>query len=633
MGEKLRQKWEREFKEEIQILAKRLDLSPEISRALDAEFQTLVAEHMPRAAGAILAVLPEDMRARFGDFDSALTYSLIRSGNIPLLVAHTNILGTEAWEAVLNAHLSPEQQAKWDTEKQRRRKDAQNTWDGIEAQSREFASRAYAQKIHAIQFDLSLPEERTKQLRELVEKSIQTALEGTRELGLSYLSKLPESGRKNPRGGFLFFSWLDSARRPGDNRPLLEAAWEEGLKDLFSATELEQISQCSEVFVREITPPFVRLRLARIAHICGTTVDQLRKLEPLAVNALRKDPDPNVFEGGGRDSLTRLLALNTEEQNFTIPEKDLALVLSPSQLAMWREYSRKQNNPNQAQFAQKAPQQAQANPPEAAETDAPEDGEELISSHLWERSQRSLQSAREPLLAKIEQWSELLKLDPDSARSLRLAAKGATEAALRERRDTVERTLRMSLDRSPNVALPVRLKNSQNLTFSPLAPENEPIWKEAVERILTAEHKEKLQTLIRERDEYLSQAAHRVLVLIVAQELGLQRQQLEECEKRFTRAFEEYGPEMLSIFARSSTRGFRDKTLAGIGLGVATGYQLLCICGEEDVRKFLTPFQWERMKANHLWMNAENMFGNLKNLRAERLKKQNTQPSGGGANP
>jgi hypothetical protein len=530
-----------------------------------------------------------------------------------------NLLGTEAWEQLLNAHLSDQQKGAWNAEKQKRRKDAQNTWDGIEAQSREITVRAYAQKINAIQFELSLSEERTSQLRELVKKSIQTALDGTRELGLSYIARLPESGRKNPRAGFLFLNWMNAARRPEDNRPLLELAWEMGLKNLFSSGELERIGECGEVFVREITPPFVRLRLARIAHICGLTLEQLRKLEPIAVNALRRDPDPDSLEMEIRDPLNRLLALNSEEHNFNLPENELIPILSPSQLELWREYVLKQKNLNQAP---PAPPEANAKGPDSAGADTPEDAEELISEHLWKRSEKSLQSARESFFAKIEQWNFLLRLDPESRKALQLAAKGAVENVGRESRNTMERTVRNFLERSQNVAFSARLKNSQSLSIPLSAPENDPIWKEAVERVLSAEQKEKLQTVARERDEYLSNAAHRVLVLMLAQDLGLQRQQLEACEKRFTRAFEEYGPEMLSIYARPASRGFRDITLAGIGLGLASAYQLLCSCGEEDLQTFLTPSQWERMKANNLWMNAENMLAGFKARRAERLKNQ-----------
>jgi hypothetical protein len=348
----------------------------------------------------------------------------------------------------------------------------------------------------------------------------------------------------------------------------------------------------------------------------------MRDLEPVIERSLDEQSTQSVSESW---RFTQFLHFNLQGQKKpAVNEAELARILNPSQLKRWNHLFGPggPGGANPSLNGSPAPSETTVAQP-AQESEKDEILSQIICRQMEKLSSETLQSC----LNKIEDWDQALHLSPEAIEGLQLAAKGASEILIQNQRDPYEKLIRSTLARSPEESFTAKLQSVSNIPPQRVSPDQHPVWKNAVERLLSAEHQEKLGRAKQEQYTYRLRALSSLLALIAAEQIGLRKNQLGECEKEFSRMLEDYGPEFAQHFRAEPLKGIRDEIALNLHPNVHVTFLLLFLLKEENRLSFVSPAQQARFEKHQFTEQASGFLSFIQTSHRARLE----QAAGNGA--
>lgn len=230
-------------------------------------------------------------------------------------------------------------------------------------------------------------------------------------------------------------------------------------------------------------------------------------------------------------------------------------------------------------------------------------------------SQRS--QLRTAMLAKVGEISRLAQVDPAHAERLRTAALGAVEFHLKNWKPNFENNLRANLHnvRPENLAQRLGEFDFFMMGGSPLAPMTQPIWKTAYNSELSESQRQTLTDITRQRQEELAKMVSALTTWIFERHTALRPNQIPPVRELVAKAVLEYLPDLEQTYGSEDSESPWYNHLHSVVLP-------LFGVPETDLKRILTPSQWERWSKSELHNSFGGNWTNLKSLHESRKVRQ-----------
>jgi hypothetical protein len=344
------------------------------------------------------------------------------------------------------------------------------------------------------------------------------------------------------------------------------------------------------------------------------TKAQRERLQPLAERLIAKPeelfPEPNqqyvnystaVFLKAGSAAKTA----------------ELKPVLDASQLRHWQEACSKENvrrtnagDDDEEPAGSRRPNQKKAASPTDAE---PEGIERHISDFCFEKADAKRRAWLTEMQVRAEDLARVTRLSPDKLARLRTAANGAAEASLVNWRRQIDQIVRSSIRGTNPEAVPQRLASMESYMFYQNvvpAPESEEVWAKTSAAVITPAQKEAWQSELKEREAFRSHAISDFILAEFDRQQSLTTAQFTELQSKIAKALEEYGSAIGNMFSGSgSTSWFLQPYCRMLPIFAIP---------EAELKKILTPAQWERWTSSYEYGNAANYWSNIQQVQAQK---------------
>ena len=610
-----REKWEADLNAEITNLAKALQLSEAAVENLRSAHQKLTEPLLPEATALFAKQIQPFLNA---PQQVAGALMLEWSAQMPgerNLILFNPLCGKE-WTGILEKALSDAQKELWKARQDKDKKGAENDWDARRDMYTMMLLRTLNPQLHAAEYLLDLTPEKSGELRRLTQEIQESFLAELRENTVRLVLALRVPKEQILNGMFVPFR-RGSGLREAFRIPL--ARLREKMKGILTAEEFQKLEEAGSVFQKEAVPLIARMILLRVGEGSGATLEQVSELQAPFEKSLQRFFSAQYGRGGESLNFEPPDQLMYRADNLAgteIPEAELQGVLDPAQIRRWQKcFSRG----NREQPANPAPRGR----PQQGGPQGEEEMEALISEHLADQFEKRMLFLREPMEIRIEYWGRLLQLPGETLQVLRTAARGVLETRMgREFRSKQERDWRAALARTQSASKSTAPVNLPQLPVPQLGKlEEQPLWKETLEKVLTPQQREIIeQSEQRYREERLA-AAMQIQALILSEQIGLKKSQMAACVRLMREVVSDFGVELAQTMPADHPPELRHvRPVPGFHLGPFSIFLLLHCADEGKLRALLTPRQWETLSQHRFTEQTKAQANSLRTLRENRLK-------------
>lgn len=590
------------FADHLRVMETAAGLPPEQTQKLVALSRKVVDEHVEQEKEAgrdMLLNAREETRKAFLSG---------RSMNSLFAMPPANELES-VWAALARPVVGEAAMQKWKAAKEQKNQDLatrrQKVLEPSRVRARTQLEDQMAQEVEGLAASLNLDPERRKKVealgKEAVAQSLELAVKGWLKSVESWTDDYLES-RKS-----VYFS-ANTA-----DQPTRLAVWQDGLKQLFTASELKLVQESAADRKTRAGLALARAALAEADPLLALTAEQRRALEPLVA--------PQMTHLIREDSKTWRVEVSQLQTAARLPEKQVRDILDQVQMPKWLRMG--QNSPEQLRTAARnAPVVAKIRRDRTpAEFEQAVEGE--VSSHLHQRSLKQREEKWQLMLAQVEDARRVLNLGPERTERLVLAAKGAVEADMASWRRNMEAWTRSQISTEvPPEALKAMLAsletNSFSFTMSMMGmggPSQQEVWTHTVEEQLSKSERSAWDREVAERKAYKASALAGMAVLELDRRRRLAPQQCAKLEKILAAVVEDYLPEIESSMS---------SRFSPWHLSYYSCLMPLAGAKKADLQEVLTPAQWKQVREQDI-ADAERYWNSIESRRKMRdqIKRNN----------
>ena len=394
-----------------------------------------------------------------------------------------------------------------------------------------------------------------------------------------------------------------------------DSLWKEGIDALLTPAEQEGVRASMKDRLERLTQALVELSLRELDTRCRLSPEQKTAVRPLVEKAIAQENKdaPNPESKMGPAVLFSGMRNRTRNACDNLPETDLRTILDTRQFTAWSA-QRERNEARRATSTRTRNARGKATPEKPV---PPVDPETLIQEHLVKSAESQRDQLRTAMLAKVDEISRDAEIDAAHAERLRTAALGAVEFHLKNWKPNFENNLRANLHNVRPEGLAERLGNFGFFMMggSPLAPQTQPIWKNAYNSELSDSQRQKLTQLARQRQEELAKMVATLTTWIFERHTALRPTQIPPVRELIAKAVLEYLPDLEQSYGAEDSDSPWYNHLHSVVLplfGVA----------ETDLKQVLTTAQWERWSKSELHHSFGSNWTNIKSLHESRKVRQ-----------
>jgi hypothetical protein len=515
------------------------------------------------------------------------------------------------WAETVQSALNPAQLAEWNkfaADKNRRIDEEISRYlKPNENRLKEHFRAGMQTEIGDITTILALQENRLKKLGTAVEAAITRSLSIWRAGQMKSIRALGETERHQifeNEGGY----YPDGQKL---QRPEQLAEWKDSLKAELSAEEFERVETAHKERGDRRNLALALLLISELDTCIGFSENQRERLLPIA---LKQVGSLNTINGEGQDdneespeasSSWGLQPDSFAEAASKMPETEVHAILEPGQWARWQEFCKNRPNGNEQNQIQN----------KISDRQSLADIEELVNHCLHKAARDQEVHLLKSLTVKIEDAHRVLKLSPDALAKLSVAARGAVERSMGPVRSSLEEFFRNNLRDVSAGELHDRLNgllsglgNFCENNLRNKAPQEHPIWKDAIKAVLTTEQNELWQKELTARTAYRD---HSVALIAISE--------LDRLRRLTTEQFSSLDPLIVKIISEFSPDLTRN-------LGNGWHYQsptllvLISAIPEKELKTILTPAQSKLVHERDL-VQAKSLWSGIKTEHDHRMKE------------
>jgi hypothetical protein len=455
---------------------------------------------------------------------------------------------------------------------------------------------------------VELDPERLSRFHHLLEQAQDKGTTVTLHRLRTFIEGLPRNSRDQWQGNLASISSFDYDIET-------DSLWKEGIDALLSAVEQENVRASMKDRLERLSQALVELSLRELDTRCRLSDDQRNALRPLLEKALAQENKdaPNPESKMGPAVLFSGMRNRTRNACDNLSEPELRNVLDSTQLAAWKSQREKnearRSSSNRPRNGRSETTQGKASPPP--------DPEMLIQEHLVKSTESQRDQLRTAMLAKVDEIARDAEVDAPHTERLRTAALGAVEFHLKNWKPNFENNLRANLHNVRPEALSERLGNFGFFMMggSPLAPQTQPIWKNAYNTELSESQRLKLTQAAIKRQDELARMVASLTTWIFERHTALRPSQIPPVRELVAKAILEYLPDLEQTYGAEDSESPWYNHLHSVVLplfGVA----------EAELKQILTPAQWERWSKSELHNSFGSNWTNIKSLHESRKVRQ-----------
>ncbi|MDB6138992.1 MAG: hypothetical protein JWO94_2064 [Verrucomicrobiaceae bacterium] len=228
--------------------------------------------------------------------------------------------------------------------------------------------------------------------------------------------------------------------------------------------------------------------------------------------------------------------------------------------------------------------------------------QQTISMHLMVTDQEQSRRLRQNMDIVIGDVRRVAGLPKERQRLLEIAAKGAVDRHMESWRSAEENQTRQQALGITAAQVRQRLEGLGTVTVGSAGPpEENPLWRDTLTNILTAEERQKWAEAESGRDDYRQQAIIKLLVAEMDRQLDLTLTQCEKVEPLAARVMRDYLPDMAMYMDRGNGIDFR---LLLTAFSAVPDAERQTVLTQPQVNKWLqvtSDFRslWQNIEQNH----------------------------------
>ncbi len=607
--------WRAQSRNRIDQLAEAAGIEPERVKALQKPAEDAIARSLDAWEAVSLegwrkwaAQFPADTPELF-DQILAQVDQYVRSD---YFADYVRPLEQPGWIEAMRATLTPEQVATWERMEQERqeavRKEIAEAFDAAASRIREGLRATLMKKGEAIKKRLRQPEKRAAELDALANRITDSA---------------PEVWRVRATRNFL---WMDDDHRramvqthfhinPDDKETAtLEAAWEDGVTKLLSPEETKRLRSTQNEFKERRIAALSRILITQLDEQVAFTASQRERLQGIGKRLVSAEPsllpDWND-EGHYQINVQTLLGCGRKAT-----EEEMRTILDATQWRRWQAAcSGTSSGVRSAMIAIRANTSAPvAKAP--AQPGEPEDVENAISDHLYEKAAAERKRLLAAHLLKAEDAARVAGLPEETARLLETAARGSAEEELALWKTGADQTVRSQLREVTPENVKQRLASMNRFAFGRrTGSQSDPgaLWEGTVNAALTDAQRATWQKELDARNAYRDDAIATLILAEFDRRQSLTTTQWSRLEPLVAASLKTYGPDIASMFSTSFSQTWY--------LQSHSMFIPLAAVPEADLKAILTKEQRERWTGGEHFGNTKNYLENVRRLHENRVKE------------
>ena len=622
----LRQLLEGEMEAEISHLAKTAALSDETIEALRSASSSLVektladaTQHIRDYVVAISAWIrtnrvgiqvlgAENFSSFFSRRASGTAVMFQRNAGGPPQPQIPALWREKAWQSKVDALLSTEQRKAIADFLADESAKLEKSMKGSDVAIRKRLGIEAAILRSRIERAVELDADRLSRFHALLEQAQDKGTTVTLERLRNFIEDLPRNSRDQWQGNLGGISSFDYDIEA-------DSLWKEGIDSLLSPAEQENVSASMKDRLERLTQALVELSLRELDNRCRLSAEQKAAIRPLVEKAVAQENKdaPNPESKMGPAVLFSGMRNRTRNACDHLPEADLQKILDARQFSAWNTH-REKNEMRRASSNRGRNTRNSSTPENPA---PPIDPEALIQEHLVKSTESQRAQLRTAMLAKVDEIARDTAVDATHAERLRTAALGAVEFHLKNWKPNFENNLRANLQNVRPEGLAERLGNFGFFMMggTPLAPQTQPIWKNAYNSELSEPQRQRLTQLAQQRQEELAKMVATLTTWIFERHTALRPTQIPPVRELVAKAILEYLPDLEQTYGAEDSESPWYNHLHSVVLP-------LFAVGESDLKQILTPAQWERWSKSELHNSFGSNWTNIKSLHESRKVRQ-----------
>ena len=520
------------------------------------------------------------------------------------------------WAEEIKAILPPAQTAAWEKARAERkdavlRETAEVLKKAIE-QTRAGQELALASKVESIKMALALTKDRAAQLDAIAKAAVETALGNVRKRAERNVLAMEKDQR-------------EEVVRSGLHVPLEESdiavqkgAWEAGVAKLLSAGEGSRLRGMQEEYRERQSKALAGVLIAQLDEQVAFTESQRAHLRPLIEREVRADP--SVLPSENEQPYYQINLGKLFVCGRMVKAEELQTILDETQRQRWQEAcSGKSSLPRSAVgmiriFGAAAPA-APANP--SARPGEPEDVENAISDHFYEKAA----TERKRLLAinvlKAEDAARVAGLSPPAARQLAIAARGTAEGELAVWKANTDQSLRSQLQDVTPENVKQRLASLDRYNYGRRSggdSELGALWEATVQAELTEAQRAAWKKEIDARGGWRDEAIANLIMAELDRRIALTTEQWGKLEPQIGKMVKEYGPDIGTMFSSSYSNIWY--------LQSHSMFLPVMAVPEKELKDILSKEQWERWTGGVEFGNTTNYWENVQRMHTSRVREK-----------
>jgi len=509
--------------------------------------------------------------------------------------------GTELeakWAEIAGKQLGAEAMVVWQKaaaeQKAKEEKEIVDALKPSEQQARFQLEEQMLREVDGYVSSLNLSDERKKELEKLSKQAVDASMAQAKKSWMKTVSQWSaverQQGRRNS-----YFGVNDT------DKPMKLPIWQDGLKKLFTAEETLRVKDGVDFRKKRMSGALASATLTEMDKMLSFDESQRKALEPLILEFM----EPLMREEG--EDYWSYQPYQLFKALEKVDEKKLQTILDEEQMKLWKKLITMQ--------PQNSGRGIQPAVPSNNTTNAvPVDVEREISRHLHQMGIRERERLQELMLARVKDASRVLKLAPEKVARLTTAAKGAVEHDMDEWRNNVENWVRNAVQRATPNSIKQTLASMERTSYgnSSKGAQNQPIWMEVQDALLSEQEHAKWQKVCDERQEYRVKAMAMMTVNELDRRRRLNQTQVEKVSKLVADVLKDYHPDI-------------ERYMSGNWF-LQYYYALLPLAGvkEADMKAVLTEQQWKQWRERDM-PDPEQYWEGIESYHKQRIKGESNE--------
>ena len=452
------------------------------------------------------------------------------------------------WEAAVKEVLSAKEFAKWQAAVAARNKqlaaDINDYLTRSEEQVRVPLDQMMDVELADMDVLLKLDEARRNALKAAGKAAVHSAMADWKRRASDMLKRMDPSRREmllTREAGI----YVDTNKE--ENLPRGRPEWKDAVKKILTPDDEKRLTEARLGRRQHRFAAISRIAIAELDKRVAFTADQRGKLEPLMEGVMDKLPERLVdYDERYYYNLDLKQIFSTAEN---LDDASLKTVLDAKQLGRWHTVVKDPSAGDE--------EQGQLMPGIAGEGSEPGpvpedemDLERAISGHLYFLAETQRVRLLQGMQVKVEDLERVAKPSPEVLASLETAAKGAVERSLSAWRGEVDRWVRQSVQGARPQEIQKRLMSMGSYYGDRnLVPEDQSLWKSAIDHGLTAEQRKAWKVETDLREAYHGQGVVGLVISEAERRLRLGPEQTAQLQSKVAAVIKEYGADIGRYFS------------------------------------------------------------------------------------